>query len=59
MDLLTDLHILQDLLEASARRSVAVYVVLEAKGAAHFLDMCTRLQIGATHLRVSRGKLCY
>lgn len=55
MDLLTDLQILQDLLDASARRGVAVYAVLEAKGAPHFLDMCTRLQIGATHLRVSRG----
>lgn len=51
MDLLTDLQILQDLLDASARRGVAVYAVLEARGVPHFLDMCTRLQIGATHLR--------
>ncbi|XP_062295478.1 protein FAM83F [Scomber scombrus] len=51
MDLLTDLQILQDLLDASARRGVAVYAVLEAKGVPHFLDMCGRLQINAVHLR--------
>lgn len=53
MDLLTDLQILQDLLDASSRRGVAVYAVLEAKGVPHFLDMCARLQINAVHLRVS------
>lgn len=52
MDLLTDLQILQDLLDAASRRGVAVYAVLEARGAPHFLDMCARLQITAAHLRV-------
>lgn len=52
MDLLTDLQILQDLLDASSRRGVAVYAVLEASGVPHFLDMCARLQINAVHLRV-------
>lgn len=52
MDLLTDLQIIQDLLDASSRRGVAIYAVLEARGVPHFLDMCTRLQINATHLRV-------
>lgn len=52
MDLLTDLQILQDLLDASSRRGVAVYAVLEARGVPHFLDMCSRLQINAMHLRV-------
>ncbi|KAM3863698.1 protein FAM83F [Diretmus argenteus] len=51
MDLLTDLQILQDLLDASSKRGVAVYAVLEARGVPHFLDMCTRLQINAMHLR--------
>lgn len=51
MDHLTDLLILQDLLDA-ARRGVAIYAVLEAKGVPHFLDMCTRLQISAMHVRV-------
>uniref|UniRef100_A0A3P9PB00 Family with sequence similarity 83 member Fa n=1 Tax=Poecilia reticulata TaxID=8081 RepID=A0A3P9PB00_POERE len=54
MDLLTDLQILQDLLDAAARRGVAVYAVLEARGVPHFLDMSSRLQINAMHLRVRR-----
>ena len=52
MDRLTDLQILQDLLDALSRRGVAVYAVLEAAGVAHFLDMCGRLQINATQIRV-------
>ncbi|KAF6736728.1 Protein FAM83F [Oryzias melastigma] len=56
MDLLTDLQILQDLLDASSRRSVAVYIVLEAKGVVNFLDMCSRLQINAMHLRNLRAR---
>lgn len=52
MDLLTDLHILQDLMDAAWRRSVPVYVVLDEQGVPHFLDMCQRLQIGSQHLRV-------
>lgn len=54
MDLLTDLQILQDLLHAASRRSVAVYIILDSKGVPHFLDMCNRLEIGPQHLQVSR-----
>ncbi|KAK2833022.1 hypothetical protein Q5P01_016911 [Channa striata] len=57
MDLLTDLQILQDLLDASSRRGVAVYAVLEARGVPHFLDMCARLQINAVHLRNLRVRM--
>ncbi|XP_056263601.1 protein FAM83F [Pseudoliparis swirei] len=57
MDLLTDLQILQDLLDATARRGVAVYALLEARGVPHFLDMCTRLQINAVHLRNLRVRM--
>ncbi|XP_034750560.1 protein FAM83F [Etheostoma cragini] len=57
MDLLTDLQILQDLLDASSRRGVAVYALLEARGVPHFLDMCTRLQINAVHLRNLRVRM--
>ncbi|XP_045895873.1 protein FAM83F isoform X1 [Micropterus dolomieu] len=57
MDLLTDLQILQDLLDASSRRGVAVYAVLEASGVPHFLDMCARLQINAVHLRNLRVRM--
>ncbi|KAL7861264.1 hypothetical protein AOLI_G00176130 [Acnodon oligacanthus] len=51
MDLLTDLLILQDLLDAASKRGVAVYLLLEEQGLPHFLDMCSRLQISAQHLR--------
>ncbi|XP_059927184.1 protein FAM83F [Gadus macrocephalus] len=51
MDRLTDLQILQDLLDALSRRGVAVYAVLEAAGVPHFLDMCGRLQINAAQIR--------
>ncbi|KAK9534599.1 hypothetical protein VZT92_007034 [Zoarces viviparus] len=57
MDLLTDLQILQDLLDATSRRGVAVYALLEARGVPHFLDMCTRLQINAVHLRNLRVRM--
>ncbi|KAJ8251550.1 hypothetical protein GJAV_G00222550 [Gymnothorax javanicus] len=51
MDLLTDLQILQDLLDAAAKRSVPVYIILDSRGVPHFLDMCSRLQVGPLHLR--------
>ncbi|XP_076147568.1 protein FAM83F-like [Alosa pseudoharengus] len=51
MDLLTDLHILQDLLDAASKRGVAVYIVLDIRGAPHFLDMVNRLQVGPLHLK--------
>ncbi|KAG7491455.1 hypothetical protein MATL_G00003900 [Megalops atlanticus] len=51
MDMMTDLQILQDLLDAAFRRNVSVYMVLDSGGVPHFLDMCSRLQVGAMHLR--------
>ncbi|XP_077380821.1 protein FAM83F [Festucalex cinctus] len=56
MDLLTDLQILQDLMDAAWRRSVPVYILLDNHGVPHFLDMCSRLQIGAQHLRNIRAR---
>ncbi|KAL1273495.1 hypothetical protein QQF64_029357 [Cirrhinus molitorella] len=53
MDLLTDLQILQDLFEAS-KRGVPVYIVLDLQGAPHFLDMCSRLKVGAKELQVHK-----
>ncbi|XP_035494383.2 protein FAM83F [Scophthalmus maximus] len=57
MDLLTDLQILQDLMDAASRRSVPVYIVLDKQGVPHFLDMCSRLQIGSQHLRNIRARM--
>ncbi|XP_061129850.1 protein FAM83F-like [Syngnathus typhle] len=56
MDLLTDLQILQDLMDAAWRRSVPIYILLDQHGVPHFLDMCSRLQIGAQHLRNIRAR---
>ncbi|KAL1005658.1 hypothetical protein UPYG_G00061910 [Umbra pygmaea] len=56
MDLLTDIQILQDLLDAALKRSVAVYIILDARGVPHFLDMCSRLQVGPQHLQKIRTR---
>lgn len=59
MDMITDPQILQDLLDAASRRSVPVYILLDEQGVPHFLDMCSRLQIGSQHLQVGqRGRSC-
>ncbi|XP_037327952.2 protein FAM83F [Pungitius pungitius] len=56
MDMLTDVHILQDLMDAACRRSVPVYILLDHQGVPHFLDICSRLQIGSQHLRNIRAR---
>lgn len=56
MDMVTDLQILQDLMDAASRRSVPVYILLDNQGVPHFLDMCSRLQIGSQHLRNIRAR---
>ncbi|XP_030594048.1 protein FAM83F [Archocentrus centrarchus] len=56
MDMLTDIHILQDLMDAASRRLVPVYILLDEQGVPHFLDMCSRLQIGSQHLRNIRAR---
>lgn len=56
MDLITDIQILQDLMDAAWRRSVPVYILLDEQGVPHFLDMCFRLQIGSQHLRNIRAR---
>ncbi|KAM8773742.1 protein FAM83F [Acanthopagrus schlegelii] len=56
MDMITDPHILQDLMDAASRRLVPVYILLDNQGVPHFLDMCCRLQIGQQHLRNIRAR---
>ncbi|KAL6455572.1 hypothetical protein MHYP_G00354230, partial [Metynnis hypsauchen] len=57
MDLLTDLQILQDLLDAASKRSVPVYIILDVQGVPHFLDMCNRLQVSSYHLQNIRTRV--
>ncbi|XP_072538936.1 protein FAM83F [Salminus brasiliensis] len=56
MDLLTDLQILQDLLDASSKRRVPVYIILDIQGVPHFLDMCNRLQVNSQHVQNIRTR---
>ncbi|TMS22781.1 Protein FAM83F [Larimichthys crocea] len=56
MDMITDPQILQDLMDAAFRRSVSIYILMDNQAVPHFLDMCSRLQIGSQHLRNIRAR---
>ncbi|XP_072129094.1 protein FAM83F-like [Mobula birostris] len=51
MDDFTDRNIFVDLLEASYRRKVAVYVVLDQGNLKYFLEMCRRLELNELKIR--------
>ncbi|XP_059809564.1 protein FAM83F-like [Hypanus sabinus] len=51
MDDFTDRNILMDLLEASYRRRVAVYVVLDQGNLKYFLEMCRGLELNELKIR--------
>ncbi|XP_072890262.1 protein FAM83F-like [Hemitrygon akajei] len=51
MDDFTDRNILMDLLEASYRRKVAVYVVLDQGNLKYFLEMCRGLELNELKIR--------
>ncbi|XP_036380392.1 protein FAM83G [Megalops cyprinoides] len=51
MDLFTDVDIFRDLLDASFKRKVAVYIILEASAVPHFLSMCGRAGMHRGHLK--------
>lgn len=50
MDVFTDVDLLCDLMEASNKRRVPVYVLLDDKNLGHFIDMCSALDIHNSHL---------
>ncbi|XP_051997003.1 protein FAM83C-like [Xyrauchen texanus] len=50
MDIFTDVDLFCDLLEASNKRRIAVYILLDEKNLSHFLNMCTELDIQNSHL---------
>lgn len=52
MDLFTDMDIFKDLLHASFKRNVAVYIILEVTGISHFLKMCESAAMHTGHLKV-------
>ncbi|XP_078275337.1 protein FAM83C [Rhinoraja longicauda] len=50
MDLFTDVDILCDLLEASNKRGVSVYLLLDESNLQHFVSMCDQLDIRKDHV---------
>lgn len=53
MDVFTDVDLLCDLMEASNKRRVPVYILLDDKNLHYFADMCSMLDIQNTNLSVS------
>ncbi|XP_067275544.1 uncharacterized protein fam83ga isoform X2 [Pseudorasbora parva] len=51
MDLFTDIDIFKDLLDASYKRKVALYIMLEVTGVKHFLRMCEKAGMHTGHLK--------
>lgn len=56
MDVFTDMELLCDLMEASSRRGVPVYLLLAQEHLRHFLEMCYKMDLNAGHLPVSEGQ---
>ncbi|XP_075869280.1 protein FAM83C isoform X2 [Nelusetta ayraudi] len=50
MDVFTDVDLLCDLMEASNKRRVPVYILLDDKNLHYFAEMCSMLDIQNTHL---------
>lgn len=55
MDIFTDMELLCDLMEASGRRGVPVYLLLAQQHLRHFLEMCYKMGLNGGHLPVSKG----
>ncbi|XP_063760062.1 protein FAM83G-like [Eleginops maclovinus] len=51
MDVFTDVDIFRDLLDASFKRKVSVYILLESSTLPHFRSMCQRAQMHAGHFK--------
>ncbi|KAF7711373.1 protein FAM83C [Silurus meridionalis] len=54
MDIFTDVDLFCDLLEASLKRKVPVYILLDEKNLSYFTDMCNTLDIQHSHLNNMR-----
>ncbi|XP_034387712.1 protein FAM83C [Cyclopterus lumpus] len=50
MDVFTDVDLLCDLMEASNKRRVPVYILLDEKNLDHFTDMCSALDLQGSHM---------
>nr|XP_056701505.1 protein FAM83C [Euleptes europaea] len=45
MDIFTDMEILSDLMEASGKRHIPVYLILDEKNLDHFAEMCSKMDL--------------
>lgn len=52
MDVFTDVEIFCDILEAANKRGVFVCVLLDQGGVTLFQEMCDKVQISDSHLKV-------
>ncbi|XP_055471361.1 LOW QUALITY PROTEIN: protein FAM83C [Psammomys obesus] len=50
MDIFTDMELLCDLMEASSRRGVPVYLLLAQEHLKYFLEMCHKMDLNGGHL---------
>ncbi|MBN3289299.1 FA83F protein, partial [Polypterus senegalus] len=53
MDEFTDIHILKDLVDASSKRKVPVYILLDMENVSSFIQTCRQLELSELQLRVS------
>ncbi|XP_030717106.1 protein FAM83G [Globicephala melas] len=51
MDMFTDVDIFKDLLDASFKRKVAVYIIVDESNVKYFLHMCERARMHLGHLK--------
>ncbi|XP_029000925.1 protein FAM83G [Betta splendens] len=58
MDVFTDVDIFRDLLDASYKRRVPVYIILDMAAVASFLSMCGRADMHRGHLKNLRVRCC-
>ncbi|KAM6940922.1 protein FAM83G isoform 1-T1 [Lycodopsis pacificus] len=58
MDVFTDVDIFRDLLDASYRRKVPVYIIIDMASVPCFLSMCARADMHRGHLKNLRVRCC-
>lgn len=56
VDAFSDVEIFCDILEATGKRGVFTYLLLDHENIHLFVEMCQKLQIAASHLKVSSAK---
>lgn len=58
MDVFTDVDIFRDLLDASYKRKIPVYIILDTASVSCFLSMCGRADMHRGHLKNLRVRSC-